>query len=542
MARKSRKSTDTPVAVKSQLLKTAIYIRLSVEDNKKRGNSVETQTDILNEFIRNHPDLELFDTYCDNGLTGRNFDRPEFARMIADIEVGKLQCVIVKDLSRLGRNSIDTGYYVEKFFPLKNVRFISVVDNFDSLTDLDSANGIILPLKNMINEAYSFDIGRKIKAQQRQAILDGEFVGSRAPYGYIKDPADCHKLIIDEEVADVVRLIFKMASEKAGLSKICKHLNEQGVLSPSFYAKEKGYTSENCARGEGKWQTFTITRILNSEGYTGKLVQGKSQSVNRVQKLNSKDKWVTVENTHEAIISKELFAEVQKIREEMAVHNNDGSWSKNIFKGKIFCKYCGKNLHRQKQKRALHPDGFIFTYHCISNNRIAKDYCHGHIYLSEEMLIDAVRAELINHQDEVSKQFVLFERKNASADTIKKNHKLLSDIGSDITRNKNYLKSLYESLVTKLINLDEYKDMKKCYEDKILELSERYRQTEAEQCKLSSQLTAFEETTAQLHTINSKTPITRELIEKLIEKIIVGDNKKIEVFFSFDKSEVESHE
>lgn len=542
MARKSRKTTDALVVAKNQLLKTAIYIRLSVEDNKKRGNSIENQTDILNDFIRTHPDLELFNTYCDNGLTGRNFDRPAFSQMIEDIEQNKIDCVIVKDLSRLGRNSIDTGYYVEKYFPLKNVRFISVVDNFDSLTDLNSANGIILPLKNMINEAYSFDIGRKIKAQQKQSMLDGEFIGARAPYGYKKDPNDCHKLIIDEETADVVRLIFKLASDKMGLSPICRHLNEKGILSPSYYGVEKGYASKNFIRGEGKWQTFTIMRILSAETYTGKLVQGKSESINRVQKDKSKEEWITIEGTHEPIISAQLFEQVQKIREEMSISKSNNSWSENIFKGKIFCKYCGKNLHRQRAKRALHPNGFAYFYHCISNTRIARDYCNGHIYLVEDDLVEKIRAELTKHQKSVSEQYALFERKNSSPDAIKKNQRQLADLNSEITKNKNYLKSLYESLVTKVISLDEYKGMKQSYEGKLADLSATYANVEMEQKQLAERVCAFEETTSHLNTITAKTPITRELVERLIDRIVVDDNKDIEVVFSFDKSEVASYE
>ena len=189
MARKSRKETViTAEPVPSLYVHVALYIRLSVEDNKKRGCSVENQKLVLNDFLADKPDFVVYDTYIDNGMTGTNFHRPGFQQMLSDIEAGYINCVIVKDLSRLGRNSIDTGYYIEQYFYTHNVRFIAVTDQFDTADPGNLHGGIMLPLKNMINEAYSLDIGRKIKAQARQAMKDGDYIGARAPYGYRKDP------------------------------------------------------------------------------------------------------------------------------------------------------------------------------------------------------------------------------------------------------------------------------------------------------------------------------------------------------------------
>jgi len=185
MARKSRKHIAEPIFTSvSPFINTALYIRLSVEDNKKRGNSIETQKMVLKDYLSNKPEFRIYDTYIDNGTTGTNFNREGFQRMLSDIEAGKIDCVIVKDLSRLGRNSIDSGYYIEQYFPSHNVRFIAVTDQFDSENPDNLHGGIILPLKNMINEAYSLDIGRKIKAQARQDMKEGKFVGARAPFGY----------------------------------------------------------------------------------------------------------------------------------------------------------------------------------------------------------------------------------------------------------------------------------------------------------------------------------------------------------------------
>ena len=213
MARKSRKNMEAIHETVSEqpFYRVAAYIRLSVEDNKKKGDSLETQKNILHSYISLTPGLKLHDYYIDNGATGTNFERPAFKKMLADAENGVINCIIVKDLSRLGRNAIDTGYYIEKYLPSLKVRFIAVNDSFDT-NSINPGDGIMLPLKNMINEAYSLDIGRKIKAQQHQSMKEGEFVGARPTYGYLKSPDNCHKLIIDEKTAPVVRRIFQWGS------------------------------------------------------------------------------------------------------------------------------------------------------------------------------------------------------------------------------------------------------------------------------------------------------------------------------------------
>ena len=236
MARKSRKETAA-VAVQEAdaACRAAIYVRLSVEDTHTHSVSIETQQMIIARYLEQCPEISVYDTYIDNGATGTNFHRPGFQQMLSDIEAGHVNCVIVKDLSRLGRNTIDTGYYIEQYFRIRNIRFIAVNENFDTVAPEDAHSGIIIPLRNMINEAYAFDIGRKIRAQQRQAMKDGKFIGARTPYGYLKAEDDCHQLIIDPVAAVVVQRMFRWASEGAGLNTIAVRLNEAGVLTPSHY-------------------------------------------------------------------------------------------------------------------------------------------------------------------------------------------------------------------------------------------------------------------------------------------------------------------
>ena len=216
---------------------TALYARLSKDDEQQGESlSIENQKRILETFARDNGFLNCR-FFVDNGATGTNFHRPGFQQMLSDIEADHVNCVIVKDLSRLGRNTIDTGYYIEQYFRIRSIRFIAVNENFDTAAPEDAHSGIIIPLRNMINEAYALDIGRKIRAQQRQAMKDGKFIGARTPYDYLKAEDDCHQLIIDPVAAVVVQRMFRWASEGAGLNTIAVRLNEAGVLTPSHYKK-----------------------------------------------------------------------------------------------------------------------------------------------------------------------------------------------------------------------------------------------------------------------------------------------------------------
>ena len=317
MARKSRKEAQQQSAPEMQETSTAwraaIYVRLSVEDSRTRTLSIETQQLIISRFLEQNPEISVYDTYIDNGVSGRTFHRPAFQQMLADIEAGLVNCVIVKDLSRLGRNSIDTGYYIEQYFRLHHVRFIAVNELFDTANEDDAHAGIMIPLRNMINEAYALDISRKVKAQQRQAMKDGKFVGARTPYGYNKAKDDCHQLVIDPVAAAVVRNIFTWASEGAGLNTIAVRLNEAGVLAPSHYKRAQGIITHDNLTGNGCWQTRTVSKILRAEVYVGDLVQGKTKIIDHQQVHAPADEWTVVQNTHEAIISREQFAQVQTL-------------------------------------------------------------------------------------------------------------------------------------------------------------------------------------------------------------------------------------
>lgn len=542
MARKSRKNqTATPVCDTSLYIRTALYIRLSVEDNKKRGHPIENQKLVLENFLAGRPEFVVYNTYVDNGATGTNFHRPGFQQMLSDIEAGLIDCVIVKDLSRLGRNSIDTGYYIEQYFRAHQIRFIALTDQFDTADASNLHGGIMLPLKNMINEAYALDIGRKIKAQARQAMKDGEYIGARAPYGYRKDPENCHKLLIDPEAAEVVFQIFQWAYEHVGLNDIARRLNEQGIQTPSHRKRATGEITHENLVGSGKWQTRTVAKILDSEVYTGDLVQGKTKIVDHQQVQADEDNLIIATNTHEAIISHEVFEAVKAYRrqvcEESKAHEVD-PYTPNIFKGKVFCAHCGGSLHRQRNKRKKGSD--VYLFHCLTKSRVDKNGCLG-VSVTEKDLLDAVVAIL---QQELTValgnySFVL----EAEVKRKKERDDLKAGISAkkqEIDRNRRFVRGLYENFVQKVLTSEEYFTMKKDYEAAIAKLSDEISTLENGLAVMDAQLAKYKELEQDAKVLEKDHTLTAALIDRLIERIEITHDKEIRVSFRF-KSEFEEY-
>lgn len=537
MARKSRKQRLAPMPAPSLYVHVALYIRLSVEDNKKRGCSVENQKLVLNDFLADKPDFVVYDTYIDNGATGTNFHRPGFQQMLSDIEAGHIDCVIVKDLSRLGRNSIDTGYYIEQYFHTHNVRFIAVTDQFDTADPGSLHSGIMLPLKNMINEAYALDIGRKIKAQARQAMKDGDYIGARAPYGYRKDPDNCHKLLIDEDTAPVVRQIFEWAHGHVALNRIVRNLNEMGITAPSHYKKSTGEITSPGLIGSGKWQTRTVMKILESEVYTGDLVQGKTKIVDHQQVKAGEDNLIIARRTHEPIISYELFTAVQEYRKQICEESRavpKRPYTPNIFKGKVFCADCGRSLHRQRAERKKGPD--VYWFHCLTNSRVAKDSCKG-VMMQETELIATVTAIL---EKELSVAlgmslplFQLEAKQKKDKDRLKTQ---MSARRQETEKKRRLIRGLYENFVQGILTNEEYFELKADYEESIRTLSGEIEALEKDMDALDSRLVRYRAMEKDAKSLTQDHALTAELIDRLIERIEIDNERNIHVTFRF-KSE-----
>ena len=535
MARKSRKGVATLEQPKKNYMKiwrTALYIRLSVEFNGKRGDSLETQRQIMEAYAALCPDLEIVEVYTDNGITGRTFEREAFQRMLADVEAEKINCIMVKDLSRLGRNTIDTGYYIEKYFPLHGVRFIAVNDQFDSEDSENSGNHLIVPLKNMINEAYAADISKKVRAQQNQAMRDGEFVGARPPYGYRKDPDNCHRLLVNEDTAPIVRQIFRWTVDGVALNVIVKRLNEQGVMTPGYYLASIGLITSKKLMGSGKWQTWTVGKILADEVYTGDMVQGKHTNVGHKQVVTKPVDWIVVRNTHEPLVSREIFAKAQAVREQMAskyTRTMKVPYSENILRGRVFCAHCGKNLHRQRSHGR-------YFYRCISNDRMGEGSCTGGIiHLPEPDLFDTILTIIRQKAEVVMGEALRLKQCDGKIAAQKARvDQEIAELGQQTQKNKAIRAGLYENFVKGILTRAEYLEMQEDYSQKISGAVERVQQLQTRQTELERQMERYTSMADKLAAAGKDTTLSALLVNQLIKRVTVNGPDDVSIDFSFD--------
>ena len=535
MARKSRKNiavVEEAPAIK--VWRAALYIRLSVEFNGKRGDSLETQRQIMEAYVTLCPDIEVAEIYIDNGISGQTFEQAAFQHLLNDIEAGKIDCVVVKDLSRLGRNTIDTGYYIEKYFPLHQVRFIAVNDQYDSEDGENSANHMIVPLKNMINEAYAADISRRVAAQQRQAMRDGEFVGSRPPYGYRKDPDNCHHLLVNEDTAPTVRQIFQWAAEGVALNDMVKRLNEAKVPTPGHYLASVGLITNQRLMGSGKWQTWTVGKILEAEVYTGDMVQGKSRTVGRKQVSTAPMDWIVVRDTHEALVSREMFELVQAVRQNAAVKytvTEKKPYTENILQGRVFCGCCGKNLHRQKSHGR-------YFYRCITNDRLGKDACPGDIrYLKEADLFDTILIVIRQKAGAVMGSGLYLKRQDSKIAAKKAAvDREIDQLRGETEKNQALLKGLYENFVTGILTRAEYLELKEDYSGRVRTAVERVRELQAQQSELEALVKDCASLADKLAAAEKDKALTARLVEQVIERVTVSGPGDVAIQFRFEDS------
>ena len=366
----------------------ALYIRLSKEDeNEGPSQSVTNQKSLLEEFVQQHR-LSVYDTYVDDGWSGTNFDRPDFRRMIGDIEAKKINMVITKDLSRLGRDYIMTGHYMERYFPEKRVRYISLLDGID--TGVESSANDITPFRAIMNDMYAKDISKKIKSVKRDKQRKGQFIGGKPVYGYKMHPTEKNKIVIDEETAPMVRRIFGMALAGMSCRQIASQLNTEGVPTPATYA---GLMVPNPGPYTGLWSSERISDMLQNETYIGNMVQGRSVKISYKSKKclkQDRENWVVVEGTHEPLIDTETFHKVR-----MLVNSRKHTRSRTydfLLRGMIFCHECGYPLAVLNRKNAAGEDVLYFV--CRTYQRFTKAgvcTCHS---IKEKTVTDAVIAKV----------------------------------------------------------------------------------------------------------------------------------------------------
>jgi DNA invertase Pin-like site-specific DNA recombinase len=521
MARKSRKNLDNApisVVIMQPTFRVGAYVRLSAVDRKKIGDSIENQQAIIQSYIAEHTDLELIDTYIDNGISGQTLERPEFQRMLSDMENGKINACISKDLSRLGRSAIDTGYYIEKYFPTHNIRYIAINDSYDSADP--SSGGIMVSLKNMINEQYALEVGRKIHATNQMNIKNGLFVGGFAPYGYQKDPADNHHLIPDPYASGVVKQIFEMFAQGYGVTYILNWLNDQKIMPPNLYRHTNSGNVKQAAKSNTFWEKGFIDRVLNNRIYCGDMVQGRGVTKQYVTKRTSKDDLVITPNTHEGIVNRELFAAVQakkgksfRAKECVAL---------NIFSKKLFCGHCGSSIQREKRQNKV-----CATYFCKTRRYHGRDAC---------FLVRINEAELKKQVLELIRTQALCFAELHDSHQSKRNTPIpdeLKQIGQELRRVSGFLKGLYESLMDGDITNEEYTDMKLGYEAKIKTLKAQEQQARSNVRKKYLAESARHLAGNVLANISSTEDLTAEVIDALIERIQLFEDRHIEVKFKF---------
>ena len=542
--RKSKYSSNENITNK-KIWSVALYIRLSQEDSdngedKLESNSVTSQKTLLNEFIEERDDLIVYDTYIDDGFTGTDFNRPSFQRLLEDMRNGNINCVIVKDLSRLGRNYIEVGNYIEQVFPLFNIRFIAINDFVDSFKNPQSTNTILVPFKNLINDEYCRDTSIKIRTSLNGKKKKGEFIGAFPSYGYIKDPQDKHKLIIDEIAADIVRKIFHWnVNEGLGKIAICHRLNDLGILNPTGHKKlelRQNYNNFGIQDNTYTWTPSTVRNILNNEVYIGNTVQGKRRTKSyKIHKVEAvpKEEWVRVENTHESIIDRETFEKAQELsRKDTRVSPKKGELS--IFAGLLKCIDCG---HAMNKKSSTNKSGSKYEYYiCSTYRKKSNNLCTKHsikIENLERAVLQSINLHinLLINTEEIIKQI------NKSSYTNKRNENIenmLINKQNEISKISNFKRTLYEDWKNGDITREEYLEYKLKYENDIERLKQNIERLENEKEKCEKQGKTQNEWIEKFRTQKGITELSRDIMMELIDCIYVHENGDITIKFKFE--------
>lgn len=519
---------------KNQIYHAIAYYRLSKDDGDKgESNSISNQRKLINEFISTRDDIKLIREEYDDGYTGTNFERPGFQKMMADIQKGVADCIIVKDLSRLGRDYIDTGRYIQNVFPTLGVRFIAINDSVDSKQN-DQSDDIIIPFKNLINDSYCRDLSIKLRGQFRVQRSNGDFMGAFAYYGYLKSPEDKHKLIPDEYASMIVKEIFHMKVMGYSQQGIADKLNEMGILAPAEYKRSIGMNFKSGFQVKSKsiWLPVTITRILKNRIYIGDLEQGKRSTPNyKVKKMMEKDKseWIVVQNNHEPIIEKDIFEAVGRMLErDTRISPKNGVLLP--LSGVLYCGDCGRLMTRRSVKRGKKK----FHYYVCSTNKKGNG-CSSHSFSQEKL--ENVIIQAINRQIETVVELESLIQKLGNAalqhSKMKKLDVLIEEKYREIDENKEYRLRLYESMVDELITHDEYVDLRQKYAVKIEKAENILARLEKEREDTKNGLMGDRSWMGLFLKHGKITELTRDLVVTLIDKIDVYEDKRIEITFNF---------
>ncbi len=514
--------------------RAGLYIRLSREDgDKPESESVSSQKAILERFVSENPEIILADYYIDDGYSGTDFDRPAFQRMIADAASKKINCVIVKDLSRFGRNYVEAGKYLELVFPTFRLRFIAVNDGIDSFAHPSTMNNVIVPFKNIINDEYCRDISVKVRSALDIRRRQGKFIGSFAAYGYKKDENDHNKLVIDEEAAANVRYIYEKFLSGYSIIGVARSLNARGIPNPSAYKAEKGL---NCRRAHCKsgsaWTDSTVRRILTSEVYIGNLVQKKNEVISykiHLSKQVEKQNRITVEDTHKPIISRQDFDKVQSLlRRDTRTSPAEKDGRLSVFAGFIKCADCGRAMQKRTVKQ---PNKTYEYYVCSTYRKMHSSLCTKHA-VRAEALEEAVLVTL-NKYIEIA---VDFDRLLEKINRVKKGgarSKRLSEALSasmkELEKSKKILLDLYPDYKSGIISGEQYFALKEKYENSAKRAEAEISRIKEEMRNFASGVDGSNEFVSLFKKFGGLKELSREVLTELVENIYVHEGGAIEI-------------
>ena len=516
----------------NKIWNATLYLRLSRDDgDKEESNSITGQRELLRDYISQRPEFREYAVRVDDGYSGSTFERPSFQKMIEDVKAGRTDCIIVKDLSRFGRNYLDAGEYIEKIFPFLGVRFIAVNDNYDSLGDKKASDDLIIPFKNLINEAYCRDISVKIRSQLEIKRKNGQFLGSFAAFGYLKDEQNKNKLVVDQYAADIVRDIFKWKLEGVSPQDIADALNKLGVLSPMEYKRSLGmkFTTSFKTNAKAAWSAGTVIRVLKNPIYTGVLVQGKETTPSyKVHKRITKDEseWTVIEDSHEAIISKIDFDSVQKVLKCDTRRSPDGK-AVQLFSGMVFCGDCGASMVR----KTVPAGEKKYVYYVCSAHKQDKS-CSPHRMRDtalEEIVLDSLKQH-ISEVIDMSELLEITDTAPLRTAQAQKVQRQLDKKHEEYEKLQKLLMSLYENLADGIIDREEYTRLKASF---------TARADEAEK-----QMDALRETLTDIQNHGTENAWMNEFIKRqglssldravvvaLIDKILIHSNDVVEIIY-----------
>ena len=526
---------------------TALYLRLSKEDgdvasgSKNESNSIANQKSLIMDYLQSRPEFRVVSIREDDGFSGTDFNRPAFQAMMEDVKKGVINCIIVKDLSRFGRNYIEVGRYLEKLFPMLGIRFIAVNDNYDSL-EADTAHDIVVPFKNLINDSYCRDLSVKIRSHLAIKRKNGEFIGAFACYGYLKDENNRNQLVVDTYAGQVVKDIFRMKINGMSQYRIADALNEQGVLSPMEYKKYLGSHFESSFKVNPKavWTAKAVTRILTNEVYTGVLVQGKQTTPNHKVKVRQEvdeTDWIRVENAHESLIDRVLFDIVQNL---MGRDTRTSPNETQVFplSGLVYCGDCGHPMVRKisrytKKEKADTAQTYGYF---LCSEKCGKGGCSWH-RISENDLMGAVLGAVNLHiQKVLDVQEALKQIENAPSRQlmIQKYQERLSMKEEERKRADRLKIGIYEDLKDGLLDKEEYQKLKTEFDSRIAEADAAVKELKRQITELEGSRSANAPWMIYFQQFGRLEQLTRWEAAIIINKILVYEDNRIKITFNFE--------